>query len=41
MGFAADYPVAIERLRFWIDGLEDRGFVLAPVSAVVRTAQPE
>ena len=41
VGFAADYPVAIERLRFWIDGLEDRGFVLAPVSAVVRTAQPE
>ncbi len=41
VGFAADYPVAIERLRFWIDGLNDRGFVLAPVSAVVRTANPE
>ncbi|MDF1737276.1 MAG: divergent polysaccharide deacetylase family protein [Minwuia sp.] len=37
VGFAADYPVAIERLRFWIEGLTDRGFVLAPVSAVVRT----
>lgn len=41
VGFAADYPVAIERLRFWIAGLKDRGFVLAPVSAVVRTANPE
>lgn len=41
VGFAADYPVAIERLRFWIEGLNDRGFVLAPVSAVVRTANPE
>ncbi|MDF1722717.1 MAG: divergent polysaccharide deacetylase family protein [Minwuia sp.] len=41
VGFAADYPVAIERLRNWISGLEARGFVLAPVSAVVRTAPPE
>lgn len=41
VGFAADYPVAIERLRFWIEGLSARGFVLAPVSAVVRTANPE
>ena len=41
VGFAADYPVAIERLRFWISGLNSRGFVLAPVSAVVRTAPPE
>jgi len=41
VGFAADYPVAIERLRHWIEGLEARGFVLAPVSAVVRTTPPE
>lgn len=41
VGFAADYPVAIERLRHWIDGLASRGFVLAPVSAVVRSTPPE
>ncbi|MFQ5971988.1 MAG: divergent polysaccharide deacetylase family protein [Alphaproteobacteria bacterium] len=29
------YPVTIERLRVWLDGLEERGIVLAPVSAVV------
>ena len=29
------YPVTIERLREWAKGLPDRGFVLAPISAVV------
>ncbi len=35
MGFA--YPVTIERLAVWAAGLEARGFVLAPVSAIVAT----
>lgn len=29
------YPVTIERLRVWLEDLEERGIVLAPVSAVV------
>jgi len=29
------YPVTIERLREWAKGLSERGFVLAPISAVV------
>ncbi|MHA1600347.1 MAG: divergent polysaccharide deacetylase family protein [Alphaproteobacteria bacterium] len=29
------YPVTIERLREWAKGLPERGFVLAPISAVV------
>ncbi len=29
------YPMTIERLREWAKGLPDRGFVLAPISAVV------
>ena len=29
------YPVTIARLREWAKGLSDRGFVLAPISAVV------
>lgn len=29
------YPVTIERLREWAKGLSGRGFVLAPISAVV------
>ena len=28
------YPVTIERLREWAKGLQDRGLVLAPISAV-------
>lgn len=35
------YPVTIERLREWAKGLPERGFVLAPISAVVdRQHQP-
>jgi polysaccharide deacetylase 2 family uncharacterized protein YibQ len=39
------YPVTIERLREWVEGLNERGLVLAPISAVAdhqslrRTAQ--
>lgn len=29
------YPVTIARVREWVKGLADRGFVLAPISAVV------
>lgn len=35
-GIATPYPVVIERLRSWAEGLDERGFVLAPVSAVAR-----
>jgi polysaccharide deacetylase 2 family uncharacterized protein YibQ len=35
MGLA--YPVTIERIAVWAAGLEARGFVLAPVSAIVTT----
>ncbi|MEC9345678.1 MAG: divergent polysaccharide deacetylase family protein [Pseudomonadota bacterium] len=38
VGIAGDYPVTIERLRFWIGGLSARGFALAPISAVARIA---
>ena len=31
---ARPYPVTIERLSLWARSLEDRGFVLAPVSAI-------
>jgi polysaccharide deacetylase 2 family uncharacterized protein YibQ len=31
---ARPYPVSIERLTLWARSLEDRGFVLAPVSAI-------
>jgi uncharacterized protein len=35
VGMGRPYPVTIERLREWAKGLEERGFVLAPISAVV------
>ncbi len=39
------YPVTIERLRKWAQGLEARGFALAPISALAnrqtRIAQAE
>lgn len=35
VGFAQAYPVTIERLRKWIPEMQKRGFVLAPISAVV------
>jgi polysaccharide deacetylase 2 family uncharacterized protein YibQ len=34
---AASYPKTLERLRAWISALDDRRYVLAPVSAVVDT----
>ena len=32
---AQPYPVTLERLRVWLQSLEDKGIALAPVSAVV------
>lgn len=37
MGFP--YPVTIERVAIWAAGLETRGFVLAPVSAIITTGR--
>lgn len=34
------YPVVMERIGIWAQGLADRGFVLAPVSAVVTVPPP-
>lgn len=41
VGFAQAYPVTIERLRKWIPQMLERGFRLAPVSAVVRVGGGE
>jgi polysaccharide deacetylase 2 family uncharacterized protein YibQ len=35
VGIAQTYPVTFERLINWLPQIEQRGFVLAPVSAVV------
>nr|WP_274390145.1 divergent polysaccharide deacetylase family protein [Azospirillum doebereinerae] len=35
VGMASPYPTTIERINLWMTALSDRGFVLAPVSAVV------
>jgi len=35
IGLGFPYPSTIERLAYWAAGVADRGFVLAPVSAVV------
>ena len=35
VGIGSPYPSTIERINTWLTGLEDRGFVIAPVSAVV------
>jgi polysaccharide deacetylase 2 family uncharacterized protein YibQ len=35
LGVALGYPVSLERLRLWATTLEDKGLVLAPVSALV------
>jgi polysaccharide deacetylase 2 family uncharacterized protein YibQ len=35
VAFAMPYPITIERLLTWIPTLEAKGFVLAPVTAVV------
>ncbi|HYH19135.1 MAG TPA: divergent polysaccharide deacetylase family protein [Azospirillum sp.] len=35
IGLGFPYPSTVERINLWLTGLQDRGFVLAPVSAVV------
>jgi polysaccharide deacetylase 2 family uncharacterized protein YibQ len=35
LGVAPAYPVSLERLRLWATTLEEKGLVLAPVSAFV------
>jgi uncharacterized protein len=41
VALARPYPMTLERLRAWMSALDDRRFVLAPVSAVVgRDASP-
>ena len=39
VGAAFLYPVSIARIAAWAKGLESRGFVLVPVSAIL--AQPK
>lgn len=36
LGYAQLYPITVERLRAWIETLDDKGLVLAPASAIVR-----
>jgi polysaccharide deacetylase 2 family uncharacterized protein YibQ len=35
IGSGSLYPVTVERIAAWAKGLEKRGFVLVPVSAIV------
>jgi uncharacterized protein len=35
LGIGSPFPVTFERIALWAQGLEDRGLVLAPVSAVI------
>jgi polysaccharide deacetylase 2 family uncharacterized protein YibQ len=35
VGIAQAYPVSLERIRLWADTLDDKGLVLAPVSALL------
>jgi uncharacterized protein len=35
LGIGSPFPVTFERISLWAQGLEDRGLVLAPVSAVI------
>ena len=39
LGMGRPYPVTIARITAWAKGLSDRGFVLAPVSAVAQSGQ--
>lgn len=41
IGIASDYPGSIERIAAWAAGLEDKGIVLAPVSALADTIANE
>ncbi len=36
VGLATPYPVTIEQIRIWAEGLKERGFTLTPVSALAR-----
>jgi hypothetical protein len=40
VGIGQSHPVTLERLRIWLQKLEQRGFALAPISAMVNT-QPD
>ena len=40
IGIARPYPVTLERIKRWADGLAAKGLVLAPVSAVAKTRPP-
>ena len=40
VGLAAPYPVSIERLRAWTASLDERGFVLSPLTGVARRLDP-
>lgn len=35
LGIGSPFPVTFERIALWAEGLQDRGLVLAPVSAVI------
>ncbi len=39
LGMGRPYPVTIARIRAWAKGLSERGFVLAPVSALAQVGQ--
>ncbi|HET8726143.1 MAG TPA: divergent polysaccharide deacetylase family protein, partial [Alphaproteobacteria bacterium] len=39
VGMAYPYPVSFERLAAWIPTLEEKGFVLAPISAIAAAPQ--
>lgn len=40
VGLATPYPVSIERLRAWAASLDERGFVLTPLTGVARRLDP-
>ena len=40
VAMAHPFPVTLERLSVWLKGLEQRGFALAPVTAVVNSQAP-
>jgi uncharacterized protein len=37
IGIGSPYPVTLERIANWVKGLNERGFVLAPISAMVNS----
>ncbi len=39
IGIATPYPVSIEQIRTWAEGLAERGLTLAPISAIARIPQ--